>query len=732
MIARHENNRWVRLSLLAAVLATIGWSAPSSTRAGDLDKIDSSLKLIPADASFYMTMLRNREQVEAVKNSKGWATLLKTPLAQMAFAQYEAQKTVPGSGPSQVQTALKNPEIQKLIDLAAVMASDEIFVYGDNGCADFLGLINEANDARAYAPVLALAAGHPLNADQMQTGAALSVLADDVKRINVPTLIVGFKLKKTDLAKEELIKLEMIVNTVLGMNEKMQGRFKKTKVGDHEYLVLALDGAMVPWKEVSEKLERAELKDGDAKKVMEQVEKTKLVIALGIRDDYLLAYVGSSLDGLEKLGKGDRLMDRAEFEPLAKYADRRLVSIGYVGEAIARLQKKEKQLNRLKSAVDQALSQDTSPLTDEQKARIRKDVQSLTDDIKTLMPDRGATVACSFLSDLGIEGYQYTKGGDRGMDASKPLTLLQHVGGSPIFGIVGRRTVDIKNYDLFVKWAKIGYGYYVDFAMPNFPETEREKAEQFFKSAIPLLERFDKATREMLFPALADGQTAFVIDAKLMTKQLQKRLPTTQNPMPILEPAIVVGVSDAALLKKGFGEYREVINGLIDAVRQVEGAHVPDDLEIPEPTVTDNSAGKIYSFELPKEWGLDEQIVLNFGLSEKVGVFSASLAHTQRLLTATPPSVGGLVSKTDEPLGAVGWLNWSQLLETASPWADFAVEHSVPSQKDDQKTAQKAIAEQVHTIRDILKAIRAVTVDCRIEDGVLVSHSLLEIHDIGQ
>lgn len=731
MIARPENNRWVRLSVVAALLATAGWFVPSSTRAGDLDKIDSSLKLIPADAAFFATMLRNREQVEAVKNSKGWAKLLETPLAKMAFATYELQKTVPGSGPAQLQTALENPEIQKLLDLLAVMASDEIFIYGDKGCADFLSLINEANAARTYAPLLALAAGKMQSADRLQTGAVLSVLADDVKRIDVPNLIVGFKLKKADLAKEELIKLEMIANTFLGMNEKFQGRFKKTKVGDYEYLVLQLDGAMIPWEEVSEKLEYAEFKEGDAKKVMEQVKKTKLVIALGIRDNYLLAYVGSSLDGLENLSKGDRLMDRAEFKPLAKYADKRLVSIGYISEAVARQGKKEKELNRLKSAIDQSLSQDTCPLTDQQKARIRKDVQSLADDIKTLTPDYGATVGWSFLSDRGIEGYRYIGGGNRSIDASKPLTLLQHVGGSPIFGIVGRQKVNIKDYDLFVKWAKIGYGYYVDFAMPTIPEEKREKVEQFLKSALPLMERLDMANREMLFPALADGQTAFVVDAKLTSKQLQAALPATEKPMPILEPAIIVGVSDAALLKKGFGEYRQVINGLIDAVRQIEGANVPDGLQIPEPTVTESSAGKIYSFALPKEWGLDQQIVLNFGLSETVGVFSASHAHTQRLLTATPPSVGGLLSMADEPVGIAGWLQWSQLLETASPWADFAVEQSVPATKDDE-TQQKAIGEQVHTIMDVLKAIRAVTLECRVENGVLVSHSLLEIHDVGK
>jgi len=335
-------------------------------------------------------------------------------------------------------------------------------------------------------------------------------------------------------------------------------------------------------------------------------------------------------------------------------------------------------------------------------------------------------MAWSFLSDRGVESYQYDWSDHRRMDASKPLGLLQHVGGNPILGVVGRQKMDIKDYDLLVKWAKIGYDYFVEFGLPNMQEKERAKAEKFLKSAVPLAKRMDKANREMLYPALADGQTAFVVDAKMTSKQLQKDLPITEKPMPILEPAVVVGVTDAALLKKGFSEYREVINGLIDAVRQIEGAEVPDELKIPAPKVTESSVGKIYSFSLPEAWGLDEQIVLNFGLSEKVGVFSVNHDHTKRLLTATPPTLGGLLSKTETPLGVAGWLHWAQLLETGKPWADFAVEQSVPD--DDRKSA----AEQVHVILDVLKGVRAMTLESRVENGAVVSHALLEIHDVGK
>ena len=141
-----------------------------------------------------------------------------------------------------------------------------------------------------------------------------------------------------------------------------------------------------------------------------------------------------------------------------------------------------------------------------------------------------------------------------------------------------------------VKWAKTAYGYFKEFGLPIMPEDDREKAEKFLEAALPLVERMDKANRELLIPALADGQVALVIDGKLTSKHFIESLPATEKPMPMIEPALVVGVSDAKLLKKGLGEYRAIINGLIDAVRQIEGANVPEDFQIPEPQVTEDSS----------------------------------------------------------------------------------------------------------------------------------------------
>ena len=108
MIARHWNDRLIRLSIFAAV-AAVGVLAARPAAAADLAKLDTSLKLIPADAAFYSSMLRNREQFEAIKNSNAWAKIMEMPVVQMGLFLYNAQVETPDSGPAQVGSRPEQP-----------------------------------------------------------------------------------------------------------------------------------------------------------------------------------------------------------------------------------------------------------------------------------------------------------------------------------------------------------------------------------------------------------------------------------------------------------------------------------------------------------------------------------------------------------------------------------------------------------------------------------------------
>jgi len=509
--------------------------------------------------------------------------------------------------------------------------------------------------------------------------------------------------------------------------------------------LLELDGAMIPWDETAvEHFKEMEAHEGDAQKIIDRVKESKLVLTLGVCGNYLLASIGPSLECLESLGKGQRLIDRAELKPLAKFADKPLVSVGYLSQAMNRqLNSQPKDVDNMVELADKLLS--SAKLSDEQKQRIRQDVQELAHDVKGLIPDVGAILGLSFLADRGIEGYQYVWGDNASLDGSQPLSLLQHVGGSPIFGAVARQKSNVENYNIVAKWAKTGYGYFKDFGLPCIRGEERvwffsqlctkdevrERLEKFLEAALPLIARMDKANRELLIPALADGQLALVLDDKLTSKRFIAPQPETDEPLPMIEPAIVLGVSDAKLLKTGLGEYRAIVNGLIDAVRQIDGSNVPEYVQIPKPLVVEDSGATIYSFLLPAEWGLDKKIEPNIAVSDKVAVVSTSRDHSRRLLNSTPLGVGGVLGKGERPLAIAAWFDWAALVQAVSPWADFAADRAM-TQKNMDEAQRKPITDQLHTVLDVLKAVRTISTESYLEDGVLVHHTLMEIQDVGK
>ena len=60
-----------------------------------------------------------------------------------------------------------------------------------------------------------------------------------------------------------------------------------------------------------------------------------MVISIGVRGDYLLISLAPSTAHLAALGTGPRLVEREEFHPLYKLADKRLVGISFESKEAA-------------------------------------------------------------------------------------------------------------------------------------------------------------------------------------------------------------------------------------------------------------------------------------------------------------------------------------------------------------------------------------------------------------
>ncbi|MBN2292638.1 MAG: hypothetical protein JXM70_09445 [Pirellulales bacterium] len=718
--------------LFFAVIAATILTVSTASAADSIKKLDTAINIVPENAAFYSSMYRGNEMVEAVAASKAWKKLTEIPLLQMGWQFYQMQTASEESVPGKIDKAMKDPQVQELLALLGDMFSTEAFVYGDESVIDTIELLQQLNNINRFAPLMAHLEAKDGDVDEQKVRAKmiLSVLGGNLEKVKVPGIILGFKLKDTQRAAEQMGKLDVIGSVILSQQPGLAEAYKRVKIGEDDFLTITLTGEMIPWHELPlDDIAEIESESGDLKKVVDAVKKQKVVVAVGLKGDYLLLSIGSSTDGLKNLGKGTSLADRPEIQHLDQFAGRRLTSIGYAGEKLMRtIAGGQKDLAEMLKTVDEMLPK--LGLSKDDQARIRKDAAALVKDIKPFMPKPGAISGVEFISERGIEDICFNWGKYPQMDASKPLTILNHMGGAPLFAIAGRAKTSPENYDLIVKWTKIAYGYVEKFALPLMPPKDREKFDKLAKAVAPLLGRLDDINREKLVPALADGQSALVLEAKLKTKQIHKALPPSKEARPMIEPAIVIGLSDVESFREAVNQYWELLG---DATVTV-GDNLPDkpQITLPEPTVEQTDIGTICSIELPEQAGVDEQIGLYLGFNKSVAVFSTNEAQTKRLLTKTKLGVGGILTDLNKPRAQAVAFNWPGTLTAAMPWIEFglkmaAAQHMDP---DDIETQYQIIKPQLGTLVEVLSVVRSVTSETYVKDGVMVTHVLTEIQDV--
>jgi hypothetical protein len=362
---------------------------------------------------------------------------------------------------------------------------------------------------------------------------------------------------------------------------------------------------------------------------------------------------------------------------------------------------------------------------DQQKA-ILKDLEDFNRAVQAGQADAGASLAFTFLTDRGYEGYAYDWGTHPGVDGSKPLTLLNHVGGDPILAAVGRGKVSVEGYEQFAKGAAKAFARADEVLKSKLTGDDKERYLKATADLLPLCKRLDEATDKLFLPALADGQMGLLLDAKWTSKQWFKALPETDKPMPGPEVAVVLGVSDADKLRKAMAEYREVVNEALAKIRTWKGAENMPEIQVPPPKEVKKQGGTLYYYPLPEAWGVDPQVAPTAGLSNDTAALTLSLAHAERLLASKPLKVdGGPLADRDRPLTGAMYFNWPGVVDAVAPWVEYATNRAL----DDQlgpgapPKAREDVLKQVRTVLDVLRCWRGATAATYLEDGALVTHS---------
>ncbi len=745
-----------------AGLVLIGMLAPTTLRAAEstaaASKIAASLEFVPADISFYSVTLRGAEQIQIIRQSKAWAKFKSLPSVMQAWDQFDSQWK--DGSLSFVRQIMSLPENEQLVSLLAEMVSQEVFVYGDPQCAVTLDLASQIMNTARFSGLaeqirkLKDGGSDDDAADDKLAGAraVLDTLDENADDVEMPGIVFGFKLKDRTAAQTQLKRLEVMLGLVLSQNPDLKNRLARKKVGDGDYLTLSLDGSLVPWEQIP--FDQVATEPGQYDDLVAKLKSLTLVISLGLRENFVLLSIAKSDEHLAALGTGDLLVDEDEFEPLAKFAQQRLIGIQFFSEdIIGRLAGNPDDLDQLTEMAQQLL--EGAAVDEDMQKTVLEDVSALANDLKNFVPEPGPLLAFSFLTPRGVESYSYDWSQNLQMDVAQRLSLLEHVGGKPLAMLAARSKVSPQQYELLVKWLKKTYSYVDRLAVPQLKPEDKQHYDKVVAIMLPLLARLDKTTSTKLIPALADGQSALVLDGKLTSKRWFGGWPETVAPMPMAELALVLGVSDAKLLKAALAEYMAVADEAIVKIRELNPDAIPAGFKLLRPQSQVTSVGETFAYTLPAELGVDAQIVPNAGLNKNTVVLALSLKHTMRLLAATPFKGEGPLADTGQVMGMAGYLDWAGLVDAAAPWIDLAVQNygeqflaAVPGalgedetgkpndngkpEAKDKPVGKQALLEQVHTVLLLAKVLRTVSMKAYRDDDAeaIVRHAEVHFQDL--
>ena len=720
--------RWACLAAL--LLLTHGQHAVA---ASGQPASDTALAFMPDDVAFYSSSLRLSERAQIVAQSNAWKKLTQLPVVQMGLGLYQLQAAMPDTPVARVNAVLVDPQWEDTRQLVRDMFSQEVFCCGDKNLIGALKLMRDLQNAMRFGPALARLSNPnlPGGDTSLQAKLALATLAARADEIKIPNLLMGFRISNKQRAQSELDRLEKLAQAIFAAVPQLSGRLQRTKVGPGQYLTLNLDGKMLPWELLpQDSLKQYEANPGDAQKLLDQLKNLKLVVAVGVRENYLLLSIGASTAPLAKLGGGKLLTSRPELAPLAKFADRRLIEVSYLSSALAAAAADPKaQVRGLLQVLDQALP--AAQLSAEQQKQLRADAAKLVDELTQLMPAPGGASGFGFLTSTGVEGFGYNWGGRPGREASKPLTLLGHVGGTPLAAVVFAAASPLPTYEVLAKWAPIALRHAEQIALEKEPKAEQKEK---FKQAAALLRKegaeLDKITRTLLFPALADGQAALALDGKFRSKQFCQHMPASEQPLAIVEPAVVVGVSDREKLRAAAIGYAGVVDDFWAGFRTIAKEELPE-FKIPTPKSVVTKAGEMVYYPLPGAWGLDKQFLPNVTLGEHVVALSTSRKHSERLLATASWTGVALPASPSRPLLAAGVCRPADAVDAFAPWIDYLAKIVIEKNPQlGQNQAQvKYVMDQVHTLLDVLKTFKSASFEVYTEGKAVVRHWQSEYQD---
>jgi hypothetical protein len=640
-------------------------------------------------------------------------------IVQMGMFLVQAQMSSPDSPAGALKAAWDQPENQQLVELLKDGLSQEVFIYGNEEWGALFAIANELSRAQREAQVQAIR--DERSPEELMAEKIVDAVSKQLEDFQVPDTVIGMRISDPNRAQAQIARLEKELEEEMKDQPQYEGRMTHEKIGEADFLTVRVDGSLIPWEML---LAQVADQRATVEKLAERIKELEATLSVGVWNDYLIISAGDSNEHLKALGSGAALNTVAELAPLASYADQPLTSIAYVSESfVKKVNNMERQISDAVAMAEQLVPM--AELESGIERELIKDIAELGDMLKAHLPQPGAVMGFTFLTDRGYEGFTYSWGDKPSLDPTQPLTILDHLGGAPLAFVAGRGRYSAACFDGVAHIVDRVFYYAEKIGGPEMSEKDRLAFEKIRDAA----KQFDRITREKMIPAMSDSQAALVIDAKSTSKQWHKDMPPSDTPLPMLEIALVYGVSDSELVKEAASEYFATLQKLVDALHEIQPEEVPP-FKLPPPMTREEAGGTVFYYLLPEAAGLDKLVAPTAGLTQEALAFSMMPHQVPRLMQSLQPTgmaAEGPLADLDRPLASASYLNWAGLIDAITPWVTWGFGLAMPDGND---PSVAMIKNQVDTGLQVLKCFQGAVSATYQEDDAWVTHIESRFQDL--
>ena len=706
-----------------------------TTQAADL-----GIGLIPDDAAFLASTLRGREQYDRIVASNAFASLKELKSVAKALDELAKQQTQPGNPMAIAMMMMQMPDNQEAIALLQDMVATDTFVFGTSSWVTVSKLFKKLQSAQQAANIATITKGTDLEIDAESTLNQLlaETLAANTDQIVIPDLVWGFRTTQVDAAQKQLERIETFVTGMAQAQPMLADAVVRKEIGNGDFITVTIKPDPTLLKMAMSNVVKFTDMEEELEKIMNRINELQIVVALGVVKEHVVLSIGGGTEHLQAMGStGGSLLDTKPFKVVRDATEKSLTSIWYRSQKLAKAWETSpediEQAKKFAAAVAKA-----NDLTPEATAEAEELVGELLEGYASQMPEAGPWLAYSYLTDTGYAGEEWNWAKNIPWDGSTPLSL-DHFGGNPLAVIALRTKTDPKQFEAFVNWTDSLRKFVSNAIASTGDDDVQEGFKTFDEKIVPLGEELTNTVREKFLPSLKNGQFGLVLDGKATTTKIQADLPSSSEPLPLIEPAIVLSLDDDKLFREGLSDIFALSDKVLSVIREIdEDDNIPSEYRIPDPEEQEVEEGNLWTFALP-ESGLDEQIQLSIGVGKNAAVFSFTPTQAERILTSSPLQLEGDFSQNLAAAAILDWVAFANLLE---PWATYVIRCGGMQQEKgrldpdstigpDSETEEVTDAlKQLATIFDVVRCLKSATAKTSIEEDATVTRWQNRIEDL--